>query len=124
MGRARPLTLYTGSVVATQPFETRLSALEHVLLELAQSQARTQAQLERTDAQLARTDAQLDLLSAEMREFKAESRAAGTRIDRQWGELANRMGSLTEDIILPGIPTVFRHIFGDEGRVDAAIRVS
>ena len=134
--------------MATQPFEGRLSALDHALLVLAQSQARTQAQIERTDAQIERTQAQLsaemrafktemlafkdemrefkDEMRAfkdEMREFKIETRAMGARADRKWGELANRMGTLTEDIVLPGIATVFRSIFGDEGRVDQAIRV-
>ena len=88
--------------MATQPTEARISAVEQILVDLAQSQVRTQAQL--------------DL-------FAAENRAMGARSDRQWGELANKMGTLTEVIVLPGIPTVFRTFFGEEGTVDLAVRV-
>jgi hypothetical protein len=131
--------------MATQPLESRLSAVEQALIELAQSQAPTEAQFERTQAQFERTQAQFEAqrqrteaqierteaqfeaqsqrILAQIDEYRAESRASGARLDRQWGELANKMGTLTEDIILPGIPTVFRTFFGEEGRVDLAVRV-
>jgi hypothetical protein len=105
------------------PVESRLAAVEQVLLELAQSQARTQAQLDQFSADTREFRDEMRAFKDEMREFKDESRAMSARADRRWGELANRMGTLTEDILLPGIPTVFRLFFGDDGRPDMAVRV-
>jgi hypothetical protein len=55
----------------------------------------------------------------EMGEFKDTMQAFAERNDRewrkwrrQWGELANKMGTLVEDVIAPGIPSVFRRVFG------------
>ena len=137
--------------MTSQPLEPRVSALEQALLDLARAQAHTQAQLDQLsansralDAQQARTQVQLDQLSTETRTFQADTRAfearitaavdrieawgarmdaRADRIDRQWGELANKMGTLTEDIVLPGIPTVFRTLFGADGTIDLAVRV-
>jgi hypothetical protein len=52
-------------------------------------------------------------------EMRAERRLADERSERemrtarrQWGELANRMGTLVEDIVAPSVPAVFRRRFG------------
>jgi hypothetical protein len=68
------------------------------MVELAKAQVRTQQNL--------------DQLSREMREFKDDRLAADTRLDRRWGELANKMGTLAEDIVAPGIPAIFQRAFG------------
>ena len=120
--------------------EARVSTLEQAMAELAQAQARTQANIQ----------ANIDRSSAEMREFRArddarreeaarrdqamreetarrdaefhaEMRAMQARADkatadyrREMGELSRKMGTLTEDIVAPGIPDVFRERFGVE----------
>jgi hypothetical protein len=43
-----------------------------------------------------------------IRALERESSAA----QRKWGELANKMGTLVEDIVAPGLPTVFLRVFG------------
>ena len=109
--------------------------IEQALVDLAHSQERLQIQLQTQIDQFVAESRQFVAESrqfvAESRQFAAdsrqaaaESRATGARLDRQWGELANKMGTLTEDIVLPGIPTVFRTFFGDAGRVDLAVRGS
>ena len=40
----------------------------------------------------------------EMRAFKDEMRAFKDEMNRKWGDLANRLGTLTEDIFAPGLP--------------------
>ncbi|HET7295413.1 MAG TPA: hypothetical protein VFM88_23560 [Vicinamibacteria bacterium] len=77
-----------------------------------------------------RTEASIERLSEEMRVFKDEMRASAERADaraeradRRWGELANKMGTLVEDIVAPGLPTIFRSVFGGELEPDLAIRV-
>ena len=102
--------------MASQPVESRLSAVEQALEEVARSQARTQTQIDQLSGETR-------AFAAETRSFQAEIRAMAARQDRQWGELANRLGTLTEDIILPGIPAVFRTLFGEDGRLELAIRV-
>jgi hypothetical protein len=53
-------------------------------------------------------------LQADTRAFREELREA----QRQWGALANKMGTLVEDVVAPGLPTVFRRVLGFE-RLDA-----
>jgi hypothetical protein len=116
--------------VSTSPIERRVVTLEQALVDLAQAQAHT--------------DANLDRLSAEMREFKQEMREfkqemlgfkdrtervierleqGDERSRRQWGELANKMGTLVEDIVLPGIPEVFSRLFGLEPNLAVRVRL-
>lgn len=71
--------------------QARVTALEQTMAELAQSQAHTNANLDR---------------------FAAEVRAASQAADKRWGELSNKMGTLAEDLVAPGIPAVFSTFFG------------
>ena len=59
-----------------------------------------------------RTNANLDRLSDDMRAFKDEMRASRQESDRRWGELANKMGTMAEDIVAPSIPAIFQRLFG------------
>lgn len=75
-------------------------------------------------------------LEREMKEFKDEMKEFkdGTllwrqtideerrRMARQWGELANKMGTLVEDIVLPNIPRLAKEYFGCEEIEDIMIR--
>ena len=72
-----------------------------------------------------RTQEELSLLSREMRAFKEESEASGKRLDRSMGELANKLGRLVEDIVSPGLPTIFRQLVGlaEHEPVESAMRV-
>jgi len=56
---------------------------------------------------------------ADKRAYEQEKRDA----QRKWGELANKMGTLVEDIVAPGIPTVFRNLFGFDRLTANAQRV-
>jgi hypothetical protein len=55
----------------------------------------------------------------EMADFKDETRANLSKLDqitadmnRKWGELANKMGTLAEDIVAPGFPYLIERSFG------------
>ncbi|OHD54463.1 MAG: hypothetical protein A2014_05690 [Spirochaetes bacterium GWF1_49_6] len=50
----------------------------------------------------------------EMQEFKGEIRDFKTESNKRWGELANRLGTIIEDIILPGAPDALKEKFGVE----------
>ena len=70
-----------------------------------------------------RMDRESRRFKEEMREFKEESQRARRELDRKWGDLANKMGTVVEDIILPGFPGAVRRTFGVE--LDTlAVRVS
>lgn len=50
----------------------------------------------------------------EMKVFKDESRQERKQMNRQWGELANKMGTLIEDIVAPAVRPVVKKYFGTE----------
>jgi len=46
----------------------------------------------------------------EMKEFKDEMKEFKIEINKKWGELANRLGTLAEDIFGPGIPYLLKSL--------------
>ena len=69
----------------------RVDRLEQVMIELAEQSKITQREVAR--------------LSIEMRAFKDE-------MNKRWGDLANKMGTLVEDIVAPNISGIAREYFG------------
>ena len=60
---------------------------------------------------------------AEMLVFKDESVRERQRMNKQWGDLANRLGTLVEDIVAPSLPRVAAELFGCERPELFALRV-
>jgi hypothetical protein len=50
----------------------------------------------------------------EMKDFKTEVRTDQKRMNRQWGKLANKMGTLVEDIVSPAVRPVVKKYFDTE----------
>jgi predicted nucleic acid-binding Zn-ribbon protein len=50
----------------------------------------------------------------EMRAFKDEVNEDRKRMNKMWGELANKMGTLVEDIVAPNIAGIAERYFGCE----------
>jgi len=48
----------------------------------------------------------------EMTEFKDESRRDRKQMNRQWGQLANRLGTVVEDIVAPNLPRIAHELLG------------
>jgi hypothetical protein len=124
--------------------EARFSTLERALAELAAAQAQTTANVDRVSANVERLSeemrvfqgemrvfqsemrafqGEMRVFQGEMRTFQGEMRAARKEADKRWGELANSMGTLAEDIVAPGIPEVFGTLFGVE-RVARVVRAN
>jgi hypothetical protein len=61
--------------------------------------------------QALRTERELARLSAEMRAYKDQSEREMRAMNRRWGELANKMGTLVEDLVAPNLPRVARELF-------------
>ena len=115
----------------------RIDRLENVMIELADAQMRTQASLKKfsdeTQLSLKKlSDEMQDFkdemrefkdemrefkdemqeFKDEMREFKEEARADRKQMNKQWGDLAHKMGTIVEDIVAPNIPRIAREYFG------------
>ncbi|MCU0587601.1 MAG: hypothetical protein MUF52_05530 [Syntrophobacteraceae bacterium] len=48
----------------------------------------------------------------EMKDFKDQAERDRRDMNRKWGELANKMGTMVEDIVAPNLPRVARELFG------------
>lgn len=60
--------------------------------------------LEQLAVQVNETSRSVNQLSVEMRDFKNE-------MNKRWGDLANRLGTLVEDIVAPAFPDVIKKRF-------------
>jgi hypothetical protein len=104
--------------------EKRLEALTQNVQRLQESQeALTQSvqKLEKSQESLTRNDLKLEKrlesltrnvqrFQDEMKEFKDEMKEFKIEINKKWGELANRLGTLAEDIFGPGIPYLLKSL--------------
>jgi hypothetical protein len=51
---------------------------------------------------------------AELRGFKDEMRQQNREMNIKWGELANKMGTMAEDLVAPSLPRIVKEEFGLE----------
>ena len=88
----------------------------------AEAQARREA--DRAEAE-ARREADRAEAEARREADRAEYRAERREMNRQWGALANKMGTMAEDLVAPSIPRILRTIFGcpDDRVEEMAVRV-
>ncbi len=87
--------------------ERRVDRLEVALEQLAQ-------QVDKTSRTVEETSRTVRQLSIEMQDFKDEMRMFKNEMNKRWGDLANRLGTLVEDIVAPALPEVLKRIFGVE----------
>jgi hypothetical protein len=60
----------------------------------------------------------------EMQEFKEEMRQSKRDLDKKWGELSNKLGTMAEDLVAPSIPRILKQVTGcTEGIDSIAVRV-
>lgn len=50
----------------------------------------------------------------EMKDFKDDSLRVRAEMNRQWGDLANKMGTIVEDIVSPAVRPVMSKFFNEE----------
>ncbi len=58
----------------------------------------------------------------EMNGFKDRMESEVKRINKQWGDIANKMGTIVEDIVAPAIPRIAKEFFGCEVIEDFMVR--
>ncbi len=52
-------------------------------------------------------------MKASKDEIRADTKRLKDRMDKKWGELSNKMGTLVEDMVAPNVPTIVRKYFKD-----------
>ena len=110
------------------PVKKRVSRLENLMAQLIRTVDRVDQQVERTERDGQRMQRSVERLSEEMRDFKREMRDFKeemrdfkdeildfkTEGRKQWGELANKMGTMAEDLVAPSIERILREVVGCE----------
>ena len=89
----------------TQKLESRVDSIEEIVKELATAQIKTEKQIQALTNEVKNFKDGVKSFKDEMRdfknemlEFKEEARADRKRMNKQWGELVNKMGTVVEDI--------------------------
>ena len=86
--------------------EERVRSIESTMAELARAQLRTEAALSRLADSQAKTEQELRDFKDEMADFKREAEADRKRMDKAWGDLANRLGTILEDVVAPNVQRI------------------
>ena len=88
---------------------------------LYNSQMRTEAELRafKEDTQAFKDEMrefkdEMQAFKDEMRAFKEEGRQQNREMNRRWGELANKLGTLVEDLVAPSLPRIVQEMLGQE----------
>ncbi len=116
--------------------QQRMTELEDLFADFLRAQERTQRQVDQTSREMREFKAEMREFKAEMhagrersevemREFKTEMREFKAENNKRWGELANKLGTLAEDLVAPSVPRILRTVVGcPEDRVELmAVRV-
>ena len=98
-------------------------ALTHEVDELRGYMTELSYQAMRTEMSLNRLSDEMREFKDEMREFKDETTRDRQRMNKQWGDLANRLGTLVEDIVAPSLPRVAAEQLGCDAPELFAVRV-
>src|SRR3990172_2362869 len=82
--------------------------------ELMESQMRTEAGLRELMESQMRTEAERRESKNEMLNYKEENRQQIREMNIKWGEMAKKLGTITEDLVAPSIPRIVKEEFGIE----------
>jgi hypothetical protein len=100
----------------------RVDRLEGMMAEVAHAQMRTEMSLLALSKEMREFKDEMRGFKNEMRGFKEESERDRKRMNKAWGDLANKLGTTVEDIVAPNIPRIARDEFGMEPPVDLLVR--
>ena len=115
--------------------EERVSELERIMKDLAYAQLKTERGISELTEDLHTFQNEMkdfkdemraykddtQLFKDEMRAYKDEIRDDRKRMNEQWGDLANKMGTVVEDVVAPNIPRIMREYFSCEILEDFSI---
>ncbi|MHA2657787.1 MAG: hypothetical protein V2G42_08910 [bacterium JZ-2024 1] len=91
--------------------EERVDTLESIL---GQFIVHTDTALRRLEREMREFKDEMRAFKDEMRAFKDETREEHRRMNKRWGEISNKLGTIVEDIIYPALRPVIKQYFGCE----------
>ncbi|MBN1887351.1 MAG: hypothetical protein JW850_05155 [Thermoflexales bacterium] len=105
----------------------RVTNLEQLMERMLAAQERAHEEAERTSREMrvfqnemAEFKGEMSDFKDEMSEFKNKTDDAIIQMRKQWGELANKMGTMAEDLVAPSIPPILRTVVGcPEERIES-----
>ena len=108
----------------------RLTYLEDMLARVAYAQLQANVSIEKLSREMIEFKNEMREFKDEMREFKDEMREYKNwskqqiiTMNRQWGDLANKLGTVVEDMVAPNIPRIAKTYFGCPDLDYIAVRV-
>lgn len=119
--------------------EERVDRLEHIVEDFVRSvgiefnklynaQMRTEAELREFKDEMRAFKDEMKGFKDEMREFKDEMgrfkdemKEINREMNRKWGDMANKLGTITEDLVAPSLPRIIKEEF-DLQVVDLMVR--
>ncbi len=91
--------------------EKKVSDLEKMITQLAYAQFKTEMMLQHLTDEMKEFKDEMKEFKDEMKEFKDEMKEDRKYWAMQWGQLANKMGTLVEDLVLPGMLVAVVDVF-------------
>ena len=91
--------------------EKRMSRLERALENFITSVRDSQM---RTEAELREFKEEMRVFKDEMRDYKEENKQQLREMNIKWGEMARKLGTITEDLVAPSIPRIIKEEYGLE----------
>ncbi|WP_296696912.1 hypothetical protein [Thiocapsa sp. UBA6158] len=88
-----------------------VDTLREYMKELSYQAMRTEMSLARLSEEMLEFKDEMREFKDEMLTFKEESQRERRSMNKQWGDLANRLGTLVEDIVAPNLPRVAAELF-------------
>lgn len=79
-------------------------------------------EIDRVSKDVDRVSKNIDRLGEELAAYKEEARQERIEMNKRWGEIANKMGTLVEDMVAPNIKGIAKRYFGCEDFEDFMIR--
>ena len=102
--------------------EERIGSLESIMKDLAYAHLRTEGSIRELSEEMKSFKNEMGAFKEEMKAFKEEMKNEVKRMNKQWGDLANRLGTVAEDIVAPNIPRIAKDYFNCEILEDFSIR--
>jgi hypothetical protein len=96
--------------------ESRVRSLEEMMADLITTVEQTSLEMRTSNDRMERDTAnfkdEMRVFKEEMRTFKDETRQEHRNLNKQLGEIANKQGRMTEDLVAPSICRILKDVLG------------
>ena len=96
--------------------ESRVRSLEEMMADLITTVEQTSLEMRTSNDRMERDTAnfkdEMRVFKEEMRTFKDETRREHRNLNKQLGEIANKQGRMTEDLVAPSICRILKEVLG------------